>query len=481
MNRPGFVRASVLASLVALGLVATPRDAEASGYLTARFGTDHGTPAQPNTFAIYFNPAALGGTKGTTITGDLSVLLRMASYTRTRDALSPNLSDPNDPNYVSANTGEANLTNVLALPFVGVNTDFGTQNLRAGYAAYIPFGGLATWDRVKGVPGSPGSTDGIQRWHNISGQILAVYNTFAVAYKIAPAKLSVGASVSPVIHNVSTVRARNGDGSDDTVVNGRLIEGRSLVEATGINIAASAGVYYEPTDTLRFGLAYLSQPGFGETKMSGTLQTQLGDGQASKTNIDFLQTYPDVIRFGGAWRTNERLELRGDFEFVRWSVFERQCVVEKGAKCAVSSDGATSGPDGARVQLNVPRKWNDAIGVRVGPGYWINEQLEAFGSLGLTTPAVPKQTIDASTIDSLRLYATVGARYELSKHFAIAGSYNHIYFFDVDTKGANDQNLSAHPYSQQGSGDYNRSRSPSADGKYSSQIGFVNVNFAYTF
>ncbi|MBX3217210.1 MAG: outer membrane protein transport protein [Labilithrix sp.] len=484
MIRSRFWRISVIASLAAVGALATPRDAEASGYLTARFGADQGTPAQPNTFAVYFNPAALGGTKGTTITGDVSVLLRFAKYNRTADALSPsNDSSLADQDYIDANTGTANLTNLLALPFVGVNTDFGTKNLRAGFAAYVPFGGLATWDRIRGVPGSPGSTDGVQRWHNISGQILAVYNTFAVAYKIAPAKLSIGASVSPVIHNVATARARNADGSDDTVSNGSLIEGRSFINATGINLAASAGLYYEPTDTLRFGLSYLSQPGFGETRMSGTLRTQLGAGQESKADIDFLQEYPDIIRFGGAWRATERLELRGDVELVRWNVFKRQCVVEKGAKCAVAGDGRrlTDDPDGQRVQLNVPRNWDNAIGVRVGPGYWINEKLEAFGSLGMTTPAVPKETIDASTIDALRLYLTVGARYELNKHWAFAGSYNHIYFFNVDTKGANDQNISAHPANAPGGGDYNVSRSPSADGRYRSQIGFVNVNVAYTF
>jgi len=478
MIRSHVWRTSALASLLFVGALATPREAEASGYLTARFGADHGAPAHPNTYAIYFNPAALGGTRGTTITGDVSVLLRYAQYTRTADALSPsNDSFLADQNYVDANTGKATLTNLLALPFVGVNTDFGTKNLRGGFAAYVPFGGLATWDRIRGVPGSPGSTDGAQRWHNISGQILAVYNTFALAYKFGDSNFSVGASFSPIIHNVATTRARNGDGSDDTVTGNSVVEGRSFVSATGLNFGGSVGVYYEPTSDLRFGLSYLAQPGFGETRISGTLRTQLGGGQESKADIDFLQTYPDIIRFGAAWRVDRRLELRGDFEFVRWSTFDRQCIVEKGGTCAVAEDGRRlPGDAGNKVQLNVPRNWNNAIGVRVGPGYWITDQLEGFGSVGLTTPAVPKETIDASTVDALRLYLTLGAKYEFNKHWALAGSYNHIYFFNVNTNGANDQNLAAHP-----EGDYNVSRSPSADGRYRSQIGMVNVNVAYTF
>ena len=52
-----------------------------------------------------------------------------------------------------------------------------------------------------------------------------------------------------------------------------------------------------------------------------------------------------------------------------------------------------------------------------------------------TITAVPKTTIDASTIDSTRLYGALGARYEFSKTFALAGSYIPIYFLPVDTQG----------------------------------------------
>jgi long-chain fatty acid transport protein len=478
------MRGPFLVGVVA-GLVAaiSPGRALASGYLTARFGADHGSAAQANTFAVYYNPAALGGTTGTTLTGDVTAVYRYASYERTPDALSP--SDPNntkDLSYVAANTGTAKLHDILALPFIGVNTDFGTENFRAGYAVYAPYGGQANWDRVPGTPGVPGSSDGPQRWHNISGRILALYNTFAFAYRIPAARLSIGASVSPIIHSVTTIRAKNPDGSDDTVSNGSVVEGRSLVTASTVNIGAAAGVYYEPIDGLRFGLSYTSQPGFGETRMHGTLKTQLGQGQESQTDVDFLQTYPDLIRFAGAWRASPSLELRGTFEYVRWSVFKNQCIVEKGASCAVNPDGSRqANAEGQRVQLNIPRNWNDAIGFRVGPGYWITDNVELFGSYSMTTSAVPKETIDASTIDSLMLYFTLGAKFTPTPGLSIATSYTHIYYLPVDTNGANDLNISAHPISSPGGGDFNVSRSPSADGKYSSQVGLLNVNVAYTF
>jgi long-chain fatty acid transport protein len=476
---PGVVGSSA-AALVVSGVLLHASDASASGYLTARYGTNHGGAAMPNGFATYYNPAALGGTRGTTITGDLSLALRWAHYERTQEALSPSdASYKDDPAYVAANTGHANLLDLVTLPFVGVNTDFGTKNLHAGYAFYIPYGGSAKWEKREGVPGSPGSTDGVSRWHNISGSILALYNTFAVAYRIESANVSFGASVSPVIHSVSTVRARNGDGSDDTVVNNRLIEGRSYLKATGFNVGAAIGAYWEPTSTFRLGLSYTSQPGFGETRMTGKLRTQLAETPPDEKDIDFLQTYPDIVRLGAAFRALPELEIRFDADYQRWSVFKRQCVVAKGEKCDVDNEGRDL--SNGKVILNVPRNWNDAVSFRLGPGWWVSDQLELHGGVAFSTPAVPKSTIDASTIDALRLDGTIGARYELNRHLAIDGSYTHLHYFTVNTNGGSKQNIPDHPANGPDGGNYNVSRSPSADGKYKSEVGFVNVNLAYTF
>ena len=466
-------------AFAAVGL-ADVHDAEASGYLTARFGSDHGTPASPNTFAVYFNPAALGGTTGTTLTGDVSLAVRWVHYQRGAEALSPSGGPAgrdralSDQQYIDANTGDANLLNLLALPFLGVNTDFGgSKYFRGGYAAYVPFGGLATWDKRSPQPGAPGAIDGPQRWHNISGQILAIYNTFAGAVVIPDTGLSFGLSFSPVIHHVATVRARTADNSDDIrFANGTLKEGRSLLDATGLNFTGSIGAYWQSPDDGRWklGLSYLAQPGFGTTRMSGKLDGRTAGGDV-KQDVDFLQTYPDIIRLGAAWRLpGDKVELRTDGEFVRWSTFEKQCVVQKDADCNVDAvTGAETGGTN-NVILNIPRNWRNAIGYRAGLGYFLTKELEIFGSGAFTTSAVPKSTIDASTIDSFRLYGTIGARYEFSRNFALAGSYNHIYFFKVNTEGTNRFNeLSG------------ASQSPSADGKYYSQIGFLNLNAAYTF
>jgi long-chain fatty acid transport protein len=479
-SRP--VRKPVLVTAVlaaAMAVLAGERDADASGYLTARYGSDYGTPAMPNAFAIYFNPAALGGTTGTTLTGDVSLALRWAHYKRGADGLSPS---PNardallaDQTYVNANTGDANLLDLLALPFLGVNTDFGgSKYLRGGYAVYVPFGGMAAWQKREATPGVPGAVDGVQRWHNIAGQILAIYNTFAFAARLGESGFSLGVSVSPVIHHVATVRARTADDSDDIYrgANKSLYEGRSYLDAGGVNFAGSIGAYYQTDDQrVRVGLAYLSQPGFGETRLSGTLDGRTAGGDV-RQNIDFLQTYPDIVRLGLTYRLpGDQVELRSDVEFARWSVFDKQCVVLEGKNCDIADNGAAApGTNATDIVINIPRHWNNSVGYRLGAVWFAAKDVELFGSGAFSTPAAPKETIDASTIDSLQIFGTLGARFKLSQHFVVAGSYNHIYFVPVNTNNQNIFDTQEKP-----------SKSPSADGKYTSQIGFLNVNVAYTF
>ncbi len=479
MNTTRLLGGALGVSLVA-ALALTSTSARASGYLSARFGSDHGTPAAPNPFAVYFNPAAMGGMKGTEVVVDASIAIRDAKYTRTNDALTPsNPSLLNDPNYVRSNTGTARLLNVIPLPFLGFASDLGTKNLRVGAAVYVPFGGLAEWKKNdawsggQGAQIAPGAVDGVQRWHNISGQILAIYSTAAVAYRFEDVRITIGANVSFVHHQVSTVRARNADGSDDIrTPGGSLKEGRSWIDASGNNLSAALGVYWEPLEdhSLKLGLSYTSQPGFGDTRMSGELRQQFGTDAnvAQATKVDFLQTYPDVIRLGGAYRLSPKVELRLDGEYARWSVFDRQCVVAAGADCDVDANGAQ--PPGGRVILNIPREWRDAFGVRGGGSFYVNDELELFASAAVTTSAVPKTTIDVSTIDSTRLYGTLGARYAFTHNFALAGSYNHIYFLPVDTKGENKHDTFA-----------STSKSPSADGKYEATLYFVNVNATLAF
>ncbi len=452
--------------------------AGAAGFLTSRFGADHGQPALSTPYAVYFNPAALGGMRGTHIIGDGILALRSITHTRTDGALSP--SDPAykaDPKYKDANTGENSANNILASPYLGVTTDLGTSSFRLGAAAYVPFGGAIKWNQDSAWANDPyakGAVDGPQRWSSISGRVMNLYNTLALAYRIESMRLSFGVSGSLIVSSAQALRARNADGSDDVLgPNGALVEGRSLLEVSGLGFTMGGGVHWEPLENrkLRIGLSYMAPANFGsEMRLKGTLEQQFGStpSVAKQIEVDLLQKLPDVLRIGAAYRLSDTLELRGDAQWERWSLFERNCVVYRDAACDLGPNGEA---DASKVILGIPRGWKDALGVRAGAAYWPIKALEVFGSLGLGTSAIPKAHLDAASFDSTNLFGTLGARYQATSHLGIAGSFTHIQYFDV-TVSDGQSFLYEHA---------SPSKSPSGVGEYSARVSFLNVNVTYSF
>jgi long-chain fatty acid transport protein len=467
----------VVAALLAWG---APSTAEASGFASGRFGADQGTPVAGNPFAVFFNPAAMSGTKGTQLTLDLSLVYRTGSYDRGSDALSPN--NPNVDkttqayaDYQRANTGKNSFGNILTLPFLGVTSDLGTQNFRVGFASYTPFGGQADWSRNSNFSSSsaPGGNDGPQRWFNISGRIISLFNTVAVSYTIPEAHLSIGASGSLVFSQAHLVQARNADGSDDTSsVTGRLVEGRALIDVTSTNASAALGLLWEPLpDKLKIGASFTARPGFGQMRLKGTLDTQLGQGkQSPQADVELLQTMPDIWRLGVAFRASEQIELRADIEYLTWSNFQRQCLVDQAqgagkSTCQLYDNGQPRPENTGGVIQVLKRHWKDAYNIRAGLGYFLSDSTEIFGSVAIDTSAVPNSTFEPTFIDGFKLLGTVGVRQKFSKSFALGASYNHVYMLPVDTTGQSElNNLKAN------------SKEPSSSGKYTQQLMFVNLN-----
>src|SRR6476620_4162024 len=96
-------RTRYIAAHLALLFTSWSGAAEASGFLNPRLADPHGQPALPNPYAIYFNPAALGGIHGTEIVVDGTLVYRTVDYTRSATALSPRTPSATlaDPLYVS--------------------------------------------------------------------------------------------------------------------------------------------------------------------------------------------------------------------------------------------------------------------------------------------------------------------------------------------------------------------------------------------
>jgi long-chain fatty acid transport protein len=472
-----FIGAAVFA-----GVSSWSADAEASGISAARFGGEHGHPTTDNATAIYYNPAGIALSKGTHIFVDGTLALRWASYDR--PAIVPDVINSQDTIDLApgANSGKATLFNSIAAPFFGATSDFGTDFIYGGLALYFPFGGAAVWDKNPQYEGSdvaPGAVDGVQRWYSIDGTIRSMYITGAIGFNIRQIGLSLGASASAIRSEVVTIRARNVDGTDDVVsADGSIKEGRSYIDANGWQGGFGIGAVYDVMKKgfLWLGVSYTSQPNVaGGMELEGTLDNLFTLGQPSRTNIALTQTMPDIVRFGVRWKPTKKSELRLFADYTRWSVFDKQCVLDtsepdrncdfEGAGSALDDPGSFGGPgDTAGVVQHLPRFWKDAGGVRLGGSYWFLPQLETYIGAGYDSSAVPLETMDPALIDMHKMTLSIGARWQIIRQFALAFTSTQVIFFPADTNGDNALNLFQSP-----------TRQPSGEGEYKQFFQLFNV------
>jgi long-chain fatty acid transport protein len=484
--------------MVALGVGLWSSEAEASGLSTARFGGEHGHPTTSNPSALYYNPGAIALSEGTHIMIDGLIALRKVTYERPDSAVSTQGGVEGGDNYSlehfdGANNGTGSLFNVAGAPFLAVISDFGTDFIYGGVGAYVPFGGGATWSKNKAFADSdlaPGAVDGVQRWYAIDGTIRSFYVTGALAFKIKPAKLTIGASGSAIFTSFDTIRARNANGTDNIVSgmpdNFSIQEGRSWLVAKGWQGGFAVGMTAEPIDNMLWiGASYTSQPNVtGGMTLKGTLTNIFTTSPApDTTEIELTQSFPDIVRLGFRVRPIPKLELRVFADYTRWSVMDKQCVLiasEPDRKCEYpgadkaledpESFGAPAGEDTLGVTQHLPRFWKDAGGVRVGVGYWFIDQLETYIGVGYDSSAIPVETVDPALFDMDKISVSIGALWQAHKHVAVGATIAQIIYFPLDTKGRNVLNKFQPP-----------TRQASADGIYKQYLTVGNLYLDISF
>ncbi len=460
-------------------LLAAPSRADASGFDTALFGNDDGQPALGNPYSVYYNPAAMVDVRGTVMTAEGTVALHSETYDRPATALTPshpaNANVSANPSYIESNTGHASLFNVLAGPFLGVVTDFGGSSLRLGLASYVPFGGSVRWDKNQAFgAGSPvpGGYDGPQRWQSIATVTTTLAETLALAYRVEPLRLGIGAGISVLRTNVEDTRARNLDGSDDVFsIDGKMLkEGRAYLDVWGIQAGMNVGLWWQPVPDLRIGASYVSQPGFGTMRLKGTFQEQLG-GEAGITPpqpADLLQAYPDILRAGAAWRATAKLDLRVDGTVEFWSRFKNQCVVEAGGDCNVSAAGKDLSPKGD-ILANIPREGQDSYKVRVGGAYRLLPATQVHASLAVETSSLPAGYEDPLLFDSTRVSGTVGVHQHVAGGLSFELAYEYVQYLPVTVSDSQLPTLVP------------PTREPSANGQYTASLHVFDAAVTYAF
>jgi long-chain fatty acid transport protein len=438
--------------LTLLALMVT-KPAAGSGFSVARFAGEQGHPTTDNPTALYFNPAALRARRTELMLDGLCGIRRL-SYTRPRrpsDAVDP-------PGADGANVGRARLSNFIASPSLWLAVPLGSRWVLAA-GVFTPFGGPLRWSERPSFAASryPGPLDGVTRFHAIEGLSVTSYASLGAAYALTES-WRLGLALNGIYTRVEDVRAWSGGGND--VVG----EGRSLLEVDGVSWGLGAGLFYAARG-LSFGLSYQSRPNLAAgMKLSGRLANDIGG--PSSASVELHQDLPDIVRLGTAYRARPNVELRLFAAWERWSAFDRQCVTQKGARCALDARGGQE--DGGAVLQNIPRNFQDAFEARAGISIWVSPTLEFLSGAGVMSSAAPSSTLDASLPDFFGVTFSLGARVQLSDVLGLGASLSQI------LSPARTANSRLQDYALP-------SKLPDASGHYAQSLSYADLNVSVRF
>lgn len=473
-----------VASLAAVGVMAMSASAMASGFSSARLGGLHGNAVSISPTSIYWNPGAIGKIEGTQLYLDGMVAMRHASYERV---------DATDPLNNGKNSLGKNGMNLILSPAVALATDFGGSNVVLGAGFYAPFGGQAVWGRSDTVAADAPNAyvnDGAQRWFAIDGVIRQLTGTLGAAVRTHDRTFSAGLMLNLNVFQIDTIRARTADGSDSVSA-----EGRSRLEASGIDMSIGLGAHWNSLDQ-RFavGASWQSAPNLsGEQKLTGTLTNQFGAGPRSAINVAVRQAMPHTIRAGFAYRfvepaANEdeapriRGELRLGAEVTTWNKFQSQCIVSEDSMdgrhlrdiCRLDDNGIAE--TDAAIAQNLVRNWNLGYGVKLSGSYYLNDRIELGAGVGFDSNAIPDATLDPALMDMNKIAIDLGGNFQVAKFLAIMVQFTEVIYLSRDTTGA------AGSFDTMGAADGTRQNvQPSSTGRYSQNIFITNLGLNFMF
>lgn len=222
-----------------------------------------------------------------------------------------------------------------------------------------------------------------------------------VAFKLTDT-LSFGAGVS-LQYVTAQFEQKNNLGHEKAM--------RVRLNADGWAWGGNLGFMWQPTETVRVGLAYRSQVNH---KADGYLKSDLET--ANGTLIKHFQSNdghaemsaPHVITLTGTWKATEALRLSGLVRWTNWSSFDKLPI--SGSSLGEATGGLTS-------KHNAVYNWKDSWLFTVGADYDINDEFTVRGGVGYEISPVDDDKYRSATIpDTNRLWLSMGATWHASKN-----------------------------------------------------------------
>ncbi|MAC93970.1 MAG: hydrocarbon degradation protein [Flavobacteriales bacterium] len=352
---------------------------------TKQTGMGHlGTSFYLGASSAYFNPAMMGFSESKfNFEAGVSPLLAYAAYQ-------------------NQETGRVERTdNPLGTPFYFYGTYKINDELSAGLAVYTPFGSSVVWGD---------DWSGRNLIQDISLQ--AIFFQPTVSYKISE-KLNVGLGLIYATGAVEINRAIPAPIGENNSVN---LKGNTA--SYGYNF----GIHYQATEKLTVGVTYRSEiemeleGGDADFSVDPALRSNFPD-----TKFDATLPLPSTTTLGIAYQASEKLLLSVEGSLVGWSTYESlDFDFEDNTESLEDSEN--------------PRNYEDAIIVRAGAQYSVNDKLDARLGVYYDQSPVTDEYFNPETPSTDNLGITAGLSYSVSEKFTVDASFLYIYGMERESE-----------------------------------------------
>ncbi|MBK9266354.1 MAG: outer membrane protein transport protein [Polyangiaceae bacterium] len=417
-----------------------PSRADASGLDVPLVGSGQSGPTTVDAAAIHWNPGALAGIDHCELFAGGGLVAGRIGYTRQRlgtyqtpDSL--RLRAPLLPIEIDA-TKFGWAQPVTAMPLAPVGDIFLAVPLNrrvvVGLGAYVPY--AATLDYPD---------DGPQRFRLQNAFIVASHVSASAAARVGRG-LSIGGSLTWVSGYASMSKMQDfaeleefrrafanppisqanefGSRAPSHVRELQVLERPiSIRDAISNGITFNAGIMYEPTADLRFGLSYqhgaqMNYRGKFEVDLNDPFFTQDLAAQGLKypplvqgeANLAFR--LPKRITTGVGYQVMRRLRVDGFVSYVFYSDVDAFVVTAQSPRLAQPKLGL-----GPTVRTVLPRAWRDTVWVEGNVRLSLTDALLLSATAGYQSPASPDGTIDAASPDGHRLLGGIGGVYRATR------------------------------------------------------------------
>ena len=388
--------APVLAALAAL----TASDAHAAAY----YFSDAGTRAlgrgaafvagADDLSAQYYNPGALIRLRQTQVMVNVSGVSQYVMFDRADESGL----DPFEAVYNEAAP--------MVIPTLGVSTTFGLPNTTFALGFYPPY-----------APDMLYPEDGPQRYALVDSLVWQTFTGLSAAQRITP-WLSVGAGVSWTLMRaeqelVVAMCAKGAECGDNPAQDVSI----RLEAWEKFRIMGNAGVLVEPTHWLAIGASFVPPITF---HAKGSISTDFGDDHSlgsflegtefSDDDIVLTVPMPMVARLGVQVKPIEALEIELASVYEGWSVAKELRVSDVNLVITTNKDNPLAPDEDIAINDDVvlPTGYVDAVSVRLGGEYTINDRFTARAGGLYETSGVPAATQGVALVDGPKFGYGVG-------------------------------------------------------------------------